>query len=380
MSFKNKIIIGFLVCGFFAAILTAGFFFYKQNKNTQNLNTQEEKIEKSVKPDYSILDEITNYQNKYFDIIKRHDVLLSLNNDDEVKEDIEELKKLYEEVENKINKSSKFFIRYKEIEEKFKENNGNTTLEINSFASNHYEEVDKLLNDTYKAVKQTISQDDFNKLKVNQRTWLKEVEAYNSIFEKQGFGTISTLVKLGYETDMRNFRTLLLMFYLNCENNNPKIEDFLGQWVEINAGRIYVEIKKKDDKIEVEYGGANSAYSHSVSKFNCVYDNLNSNLVCHGAKHTNQFVSCNGYSSDDNLEEFLECDEKNPSLTKEDYKVYTDNKKRIIQIKKGTNNYFVIDDEEYTDENTKNEIKKDYENMGLYFDEDKDLVFYKMKK
>ena len=384
MFLKNKkVITGLLSVIFIVTAAIAGCLYYKKDKNIQNPNIIKEKPETSSKIDYSTLDKIIDYQNRYFDIIKRHDALLSVNNDEEIKKDFKELKELYREVESKADKNSEFFKRYKDIEEKYKDNDGETTLEMNTFALKHYEEVDKLLNDTYKAVKSSISDEEFYKLKLNQREWLKETENYNTIFEKQGFGTIGTLIKSGYETDMRNFRILLLMLYLKDKNNNnaPKIDDFIGSWAEVNAGRIYVEIKKNNNnKITVEHGGANSAYSHSVSKYECDFDNVSGSLICLGAEHTDQFMSCNGFSSDDNFEEFLKCDEENPSLTKDDYKTYTDNEKRVKKKKKGTYNHFLIDDDEYMPEDRKNEIKKDYKNMRLYFEGDKDIVFYKYKK
>ena len=80
------------------------------------------------------------------------------------------------------------------------------------------------------------------------------------------------------------------------------------------------------------------------------------------------------------MEKFFEYYDKNPELAKDEYKTYTDNKKRVIKIKKGTKDHFIVDDEEYMDEEKKNEIKQNYENMGLYFEDDKDTVFYKYKK
>jgi len=169
------------------------------------------------------------------------------------------------------------------------------------------------------------------------------------------------------------------LFY-NERNNIPKISDFLGTWTEVTAGRIYVEINKKDKKIEAVYGGSSSAYSHSESKIECEYDKKTGNLVSFGATHTDQFLSCNGYSYNDDMEKFFEYYDKNPELAKDEYKTYTDNKKRVIKIKKGTKDHFIVDDEEYMDEEKKNEIKQNYENMGLYFEDDKDTVFYKYKK
>ena len=367
---NKKIIFGLAVIVLAVLALASGFLFYKKDKNVETENNTKQ-IE--IKPTLEI---ITDYQTKYFNIIKRNNVLLSVGEENELKKDSDELKNLYKEVESKINKDLEIYKKYKEIEEKYKENTGETTIEINSFAMEYYREVDKLLNEAYKEVKSVISNEEFNNLKLNQRAWLKEVEDYNSIFEKQDFGTIGSLVKLNYEIDMRSFRTLLLMMYLKNQDV-VKLDDFLGSWAEVVAGRIYVEIKNKGDNVTVTYGGANSAYSHSESVYTCNFKN--NSLICNFAKHTNQFVSCKGISSEDNLEEFLKCDEENPKLTKDDYKTYTDNKKRTIKIKKGTKNHFIIDKDEYMEEDRKNEIRKNYENMGLYFDEDKDLVFYKYK-
>ncbi len=173
--------------------------------------------------------------------------------------------------------------------------------------------------------------------------------------------------------------TVGYLFY-NENKNVPKISDFLGTWTEVTAGRIYVEINKKDNKIEVVYGGSSSAYSHSESKFECEYDKKTGSLVSFGATHTDQFLSCNGYSYEDDMEKFFEYYDKNPESAKDEYKTYTDDKKRIIKIKKGTKDHFIVDDEEYMDEEKKNEIKQNYENMGLYFEDDQDTVFYKYKE
>ncbi len=187
-----------------------------------------------------------------------------------------------------------------------------------------------------------------------------------------------------------SIKNLLLLFILSVilitgyffyGNNKgvPTISDFLGSWTEVTAGRIYVEINKKDNKIEVVYGGSSSAYSHSESKFECEYDKKTGSLVSFGATHTDQFLSCNGYSYNDDMEKFFEYYDKNPESAKDEYKTYTDDKKRVIKIKKGTKDHFIVDDEEYMDEEKKNEIKQNYENLGLYFEDDKDTVFYKYK-
>ena len=63
------------------------------------------------------------------------------------------------------------------------------------------------------AVKAIIPPEDFKQLITSELKWLKEVEDYYKVYEQQGFGTIGPLIHLGYECDMRNFRTLLLMLY-----------------------------------------------------------------------------------------------------------------------------------------------------------------------
>ena len=77
-----------------------------------------------------------------------------------------------------------------------------------------YDLIDKLLNDIYKEIKEKLPQNEFEKLRLSQKKWLRDVQDYNKIFESKGFGTIGTMVKLDYETNMRSFRSLLLMFYL----------------------------------------------------------------------------------------------------------------------------------------------------------------------
>lgn len=134
--------------------------------------------------------------------------------DDDKEKDREELDRLFKEVENRIDVDNKFLKRYREIEEEFKDNKGENTIEINEFASKHYNATDKLLNEVYVEVEKKLPESDFEKLKLTQKPWLKEVEAYHEVFEAQGFGTIRTLISYNYEINMRNFRTLLLMLYL----------------------------------------------------------------------------------------------------------------------------------------------------------------------
>lgn len=206
---KNKKILIITVVILCLAVILGGCFLYLNKNSEKTVN-----IEQTAETSDKTLDEINAYQEKYFEIIKRHNALLNLNNDKDASKDLEELKSLFNEVKVKTDRNNEYFGEYVKIKEKYKNNNGETTLEMNQFAKQKYDAFDKLLNDVYGAVKSKISDKDFEKLQIQQRAWLKEVEDYNNVFEAQKFGTIGTLVKLDYEINMRSFRTLLLMMYL----------------------------------------------------------------------------------------------------------------------------------------------------------------------
>lgn len=177
---------------------------------------QEEQVEVSKKEPTTVAEKLyllDEYQAKYFRIIRRNDVLLQLEQDDDCDRDMEELNALFREVKDKI-RSNSYLSKYEEIEERFSENPGENTVDMNIFASQHYDAVDGLLNEVYQAVKAKIPPEDFKNLVASEIKWLKDVESYKSVFESKGFGTIRTLVYTNYEINMRNFRTLLLMLYL----------------------------------------------------------------------------------------------------------------------------------------------------------------------
>lgn len=220
LNLSNPTIIFVVVLVSLIFIALAIGIFHKKFYTDISIENNNEKIEQQEKPisnenltNSEILNVINDYQDKYFKIIKRHDVLLQLDQDDDCERDMEELKALFEEVKSKIN-NNEFLTKYNTIEEKFKECDGETTDEMNDFAKQEYDAVDKLLNDVYKVVKAKLNADDFEQLKLSEIKWLKEVEAYYSVFEEQGFGTIRTIVYFDYEVNMRKFRTLLLMLYL----------------------------------------------------------------------------------------------------------------------------------------------------------------------
>ena len=179
----------------------------------QNIVFDKIKQEQSIKTPAQTLQQIDELQARYFSIVKRNDVLLQICDSDEFQQDRKELNNLFKEVERKIDKDNYYLQKYYEIKERYAVNTGMSQSDMNAFASNEYEEVDALLNETYQAVKAIIPPEDFKQLITSELKWLKEVEDYYKVYEQQGFGTIGSLVHLGYECNMRNFRTLLLMLY-----------------------------------------------------------------------------------------------------------------------------------------------------------------------
>lgn len=160
-----------------------------------------------------VLAKIDELQAEYFTLIKRNDVLL-VPQAHEFEEDQEELDTLFDRVKNNIDHKNPYYQEYLNIEQEYANNDGETTQEVNYFAQRHYDAVDKLLNETYQAVRAKIPQEDFKQLIQSELAWLREVEAYHKVYEQQENGTIRTLMNYNYEINMRNFRTLLLMLYL----------------------------------------------------------------------------------------------------------------------------------------------------------------------
>ena len=160
-----------------------------------------------------VLSSIDKYQEQYFKIVKRNDVFLQFEDREALKKDRKELKKLFAEVKKQI-KDKDDLKKYKEIEKRYAECEEITTTGMNEFAENNYKEVDALLNEVYKKVQAKIPPEDFKKLTLSEKKWLKEVQDYKKIFDAQGFGSIGTVIYYDYEISMRQFRTLLLMLYL----------------------------------------------------------------------------------------------------------------------------------------------------------------------
>ena len=190
-------------------ILTSSINAFAKNVSSKNaLNNQKQAQE--------ILSDIDNYQKIYFSIIKRNDVLLFFEDFPELNNDRKELKKLFAYVKKKV-KNKNYLKEYKQIEKKYSKCNcyDEETMDcINEFAQNHYKEADALLNTTYKEVQTKISPEDFKKLAESENKWLKEIEAYEQTYNSQEFGSLGTSTYYDYQTNMKSFRTLLLMLYL----------------------------------------------------------------------------------------------------------------------------------------------------------------------
>ncbi len=193
---KKKFLI---LCTIAAIVLGSLFFIYKPEKNTAQVD---------------VLSQIDNYQQRYFTIIKRNDLFVDSEKDS--KQDRKDLDKLYKEVIKQIDSNNIYYKKYKQNEHEYENPKVEleTTVQMDNYAIAHYKKVDSLLNEVYKEVKTKITPQEFEKLKTSEKKWLKEVEDYYEVFESQEFGTIGTVIYYGYQIDMREFRTLLLMLYL----------------------------------------------------------------------------------------------------------------------------------------------------------------------
>ncbi len=231
----------------------------------------------SNKSDIDTLTKIDSYQEQYFKIIKRNDIFLRIESCDECDRDSKELSKLYDVVENQIH-NNYYLQQYIQIEQKFAYNPGETTVEMNEFEDKHYEAVDKLLNETYQAVKKEISEEEFKKLTLSELKWLKEVKNYRKVFEEQQFGTIGSQIFTRYQINMRDFRTLLLMLYL--PQNNDITDEKLYNVISISSTQLENKSTKQllNMLIEQDYG-----FNYIISKikpqrtdnvFETFYENL----------------------------------------------------------------------------------------------------------
>ena len=156
---------------------------------------------------------IDKYQMKYFEIVKRNNVLLNFEDDAALNKDRKELEKLFSEVQKQIT-NKKYLQKYNKIQKRFSNCDEITTTGINEFAEKNYNAINKLLNSTYKKAEAKLNFEDAKKLALSQIDWEKEVENYKKVYDSTEFGTIGTSTYYGYEINMREFRTLLLIMLL----------------------------------------------------------------------------------------------------------------------------------------------------------------------
>lgn len=360
----------------------------------QNNNEINSQVTKLSNDDY--IKQLENYQKEYWEIIKRNNVLLQISEEHDSKtlndnnNDRKSLSDLENKIKNEIGKGNKYVLKLEEIENQYNKNiqRSETQAEMNFIAQTQLEATDKILNEVYKEIKNNINENEFNELKEQQKRWLQDMSEYEKTINEQGFGSIVGLIYPTTIHNIKKFRTfLLILFYEKCDKNKKEIvqeEDFIGNWNEIWAGRIYIKIKKENNKIKVVYGGANSAYSHSESVSDCKYDNNSGVLICDNTTTTDSFLSCNGISTDEDLSKFLECEEEYPDSVKDDFKTYSDKNVKILKIKKGNSSHNVVEEEEYLPDERKSEVIEHYENMFLYIhnkdDIDESTRYYKYKE
>ena len=167
-------------------------------------------VSKNQKVTLSVIDD---YQGKYFEILKRNNMLLQWENNKILNKDKKDLNKLYKKVEKRI--SNKYYLKkYKDIKKRYANCNEITDIGMQNFSAENYNEIYNLLNEIYKEVKSKIPSADFENLEKSEADWLKEVEDYEKVLSSMGYGTIGKLTSYDYKINMTEFRTLLLMLYL----------------------------------------------------------------------------------------------------------------------------------------------------------------------
>lgn len=192
----------------FCSLLFLGTLLSKNNGITEDL----EQVKKSYE---NIYDNMEYYQAKYWEIIKRHNVLLQLGEfDEDYYNDLAELNALFVIIENKISYNNKYLTKLHEVDKKYETNDGETQVDRSQFAGNYNDAIDSVLNELYQDIRKNIPASDFENLKQSEIKWLKDIEAYKKVMDSQGFGTISGTIYPYTIADMRKFRILLLIPYI----------------------------------------------------------------------------------------------------------------------------------------------------------------------
>ena len=161
--------------------------------------------------------QVDNYQNQYWDTIKKHNVLIQLGEfDSGAKQDLNNLKRLYGKVEDKINKDSDFYKELNNLKKGYDKDieKAQTQMEMNMLSGEYLENTDKILNEVYQQIRITTEAEDFEKLKASEIRWVKELKDYQKYIGQQDFGSIGGLIYTKTSQDIINFRALLLIYYL----------------------------------------------------------------------------------------------------------------------------------------------------------------------
>ena len=141
--------------------------------------------------------QVDNYQNQYWDTIKKHNVLIQLGEfDSGAKQDLNNLKRLYGKVEDKINKDSDFYKELNNLKKGYDKDieKAQTQMEMNMLSGEYLENTDKILNEVYQQIRITVESEDFEKLKASEIRWVKELKDYQKYIGQQDFGSIGGLI------------------------------------------------------------------------------------------------------------------------------------------------------------------------------------------
>ena len=187
-------------------------------KEIKQDSKQESILQENKKISYSEnLKQIEKYQAKYWEIIKRNNLLINQNMEEDgaIEKDGKDLLNLYNIVENSIDKGNQFYKKLAIIEKQREDDTSETQYDMNNYAGIYNDTIDGLLNDVYKDIKATIPENDFTNLKLSERKWLKDIESYKTVMNSEELGSMGSMTKTYAIADMRKFRILLLLLYYN---------------------------------------------------------------------------------------------------------------------------------------------------------------------
>ena len=301
---KIVIIIGICLILFWA------FAFIKDYSSNSNDTEQSIKISSDIEYIYKadknlssseILKQIDAYQEKYFNIIKRNDYFIKNNTLITENIDKKELNTLFNEVRNNLNKKNSYLEKLNIIDSAYESHgclNSNDsswssiiekTRKYNdlscaeSVSGDYNEQVDKLLNEVYQKIRTIISKEDFEQLKQSEIKWLKDIDQYNKHCVEN---SPSCEMKDWYLCNMRRFRTLLLLQYLNNTsvetNKNTKVQqkDYIGRWDDAYSERAIAEISQEGNVLKVYALWGSSADTNGEWFYDCDYIEQTGELTC----------------------------------------------------------------------------------------------------